>query len=1266
MNDVGAAPSLPDGVQNHLLPDQPRRDGHTSPPPPPVFSPPTLNGDRHKTPNASAVGDEGASGKADSEAETIIQCGQEELSPEKKKTHVQHTVGRCEERRNDDDDGHNDNAKTMAAIATDDWNARKRRRVEEYGTNGEQPTDGRSRSSSRPSSKRSSPSRQMKQEKSEDSPVRSITRESSSGDPAIPRTTNARKSLSRDRTTRVEEEGVVRREAHQHASDASRNDEPEEANSSYNNNHNNRINNNNNISYAPRASNDRSTSPVIPFHKRTSSGSLPSSIRRQKKKRAPPPLLTDHSRHRSEDRDSNSSRSGSPLTTARGRSGDYFGASSAKHPGMRRRDQNGRTRLARACAAQEVEAAKDFHANQPDDLNIPDNAGNTPLQIASLEGCLDLVKYLLDAGCDISTKNIDKDTPLIDAVENGHLEVVKLLLGAGVNPRAGNAQGDEPYDLVPSDSESYNEIRHVIKEAKSKATSGIPHRKSEDFAGKDPSSWHDATVTSPHETTQAASARSPPPPPMVASSRRKTVRSEATRNDLLWTSATPENLRHFAAKGDMAGVATILNVLPKADNESLIAAAKGGHDEVLGLLLGLGEHDPDPGPMRSGNHKPGYNTPMLAAIGRGNTQVIRLLLDQPGFDPTRSGHFGRKYYEISQERKGESWEDEYQLLKDAYDNHTKSPKSRKLDTKSPQLSRDEGRVAKEALRRESPFSSPESIPRKKSVKTSLSSLAKEGTTIKEKKRRPSIEKPNQKPRGKESLHLTTAPDHDAAQHSINRQSLLSVEDKSHEDHISSTHGQEHVKRRRLIPGRPPQDRKGRRASLISSDSHSSREEVRKAKVEESVNESRANRSLSPLKRRRNSMSPEPPQYKERQHREGEIQEHKRRRVRSDEDIFKHSMGDGKAETHRQSLEPGIFDSGHSKHDSMTQRRVSDAAEQEKKSPIKAKSAEDGVLAAEEDRRELDPAPIPSLPTTHAAETEARKAREAKEAEERRLAEEAERVQRDREAKQAEEAREAAERAARAAREKAEEEERKRREAELRRIRQAEEEHQKRLEQERLRQARIRREQEEQEQRRREALPNLLRAAADVVGSNDARAKNHKWLDYFLPLHTVTTGQLDLSCIDPEVKEERWTPNYQVAPLLATNDLQLSQCKVPLLPPDSDSTLADCLTDPSWEKRTATPTQRNNLWRVTGPMLTYSAVLNPLHASVKDYENRYTETIPKYEAMEHVFWVKVRLSKPPAYVLSTLTIAVIAFGFYGLGTSYTSPPWTQASDRSHIP
>jgi hypothetical protein len=245
-----------------------------------------------------------------------------------------------------------------------------------------------------------------------------------------------------------------------------------------------------------------------------------------------------------------------------------------------------------------------------------------------------------------------------------------------------------------------------------------------------------------------------------------------------------------------------------------------------------------------------------------------------------------------------------------------------------------------------------------------------------------------------------------------------------------------------------------------------------------------------------------------------------------------------------------------------------------------------------------------------SESEERRQEEARRAETERIAEE-ERLAV--EAEKARLAKEEEERAARLAREKAEEEERKRKEAEQRRIKQAEDELQKRLEQERLRLAKLRREQEEQEQRRRAALPSRLRVAAHLVGSNDPRARSHAWLKRFMPVVTAFTKQLDPSC-DTSVADERWVPNYLVAPLLATNDLQLSQYT-------------------SWEKRNATPTQRENLWRVTRRVLVQGDDKDFMSSSFGQIMQKDCETRPKYFDMEHVFWIRVRhLPLRPTFIM----------------------------------
>lgn len=320
----------------------------------------------------------------------------------------------------------------------------------------------------------------------------------------------------------------------------------------------------------------------------------------------------------------------------------------AKMPPHRRRpDRYGRTPLTDACEDGDYDKAKHLLAEYPEDLDQPDAARNTPLQCASLNGHEDIVQMLLQNGCNIHCKNDLGDSPLLDAVENGHLEVIKLLLGAGVDPRARNKLGEEPIMKINKDDDDADAIREALLAARS--------------------TYAQARPSATSQTPQAETSDS---------RNRRTMshgRSNRTGQHQLYTPLNVTTLRTAAAKGDLQTVGLIAAVLEEGldDAESLIAAAKGGHDDVLQILLAVGNANPDPSPI------PGsweYATPMLAAIGGENIKVIELLLaniDDGRFDPTKI-YRGRTYYEIAKERAGPLWEEEEKLLKGAFDNY-KSP-----------------------------------------------------------------------------------------------------------------------------------------------------------------------------------------------------------------------------------------------------------------------------------------------------------------------------------------------------------------------------------------------------------------------------------------------------------------------------------------------------------------------------------------------------------------------------------------------------------------
>ena len=390
----------------------------------------------------------------------------------------------------------------------------------------------------------------------------------------------------------------------------------------------------------------------------------------KKRKKAPASLHVDRRSRPSEDAhdsDSSSAEDHRP-TKLRGGTGEGNTMWKGSKVSKTNKDRSGRTRLARACASGVAEDVEKWLKERSEDINVADFAGNTPLQVASLEGYADIVKLLLDAGCSTDSKNVDGDTPLIDAVENGHLEVVRMLLDAGADPTQRSQSGKEPIELVNSEMDDAGEIRAALLASK-KEKDGR-RRQSEDQSR--------SKTSAPRELEVASMANSGPSPthstrspPLEPGPKRRTARSQHTDDNLLWVNPSPQRLRDAAGKGDIKIVNHILGMTPKADTDAILAAAQGGHDEVLGLMLAIGNPEADPASLRSGNLKPGFTTPMLAAIGGSNVKVLELLVHQPGFDPTRRMHKGLTYHELAKERQGSEWQEEYDLLKGAYEQYKK-------------------------------------------------------------------------------------------------------------------------------------------------------------------------------------------------------------------------------------------------------------------------------------------------------------------------------------------------------------------------------------------------------------------------------------------------------------------------------------------------------------------------------------------------------------------------------------------------------------------
>ena len=941
---------------------------------------------------------------------------------------------------------------------------------------------------------------------------------------------------------------------------------------------------------------NRSESPPSRHSNRAqSTQSNPSLPGVSKRRRAPAPLQVDRRRKASEDihpesEDDSSVHSHHHLQKLT--SADNNAMSPAKAVSHKKnRDRNGRTLLARACQQSEVSEVVKWLKERPQDVNVPDNAGNTPLQIAALDGNAEVIRLLLDAGCDIECKNIDKDTPLIDAVENGHLEVVEMLLKEGLDPRQTNAFGKEPLDLVPAKDEHADEIREALLASKREKSS--LRRPSEDSNRQ-----HGVSSREIEPTADAGSGESPvnstrSPPPAAPGARRRTARSQPTDDALLWVNATPARLRDAAGKGQMTIVDHILKMRPEADTESILAAARGGHYDVLNLMLAVATHHSDPEPLRSSDYKPAYSTPMLATIGRGNINILNLLLAQPGFNPMRRLYNGMTYYELAKERQGSEWQEEYDILKEAYDNY-KQNGGRKSHNNSPRKVRSKRTDSSKSG--SEPSSSPHEARKTRKpnqLKEKLSNNAKEENFWNPEDPRHVNDLQPPDPSLDQGSEIVAPPRHRVRENA--------ADDRY--EHRTSKHGDGLKPKRRLMSGnnsKTDQDMK-RRASLAAE------AELPKRKGSDSLNDnarrrrfSEASESISQIspqepitaentvgkKRHRISVSPQATKHED----SGNSNVQRKKRQRAD------SLGNAVEKDDGRSFRPGApamvanmvanaasntpsaiaqgtapvafmgsnvtspvtnsptelppssalspmysIDQAISRHpeteasQAQYQANEGNVAEEatntrmELQDPIK----ETGAKQVEEERVRQTQAEVEEQARVQAekdgAELRLRMAREeeARLEEQRQAAEAEEQTRLQREQEES-----------RLAQLKRDEETQKRR-VEQERSRKEEQERRRRESEEREN-VRLLRMQEEEARQRLQSLPNGLRRAAELAPEE---AKDRKEITKWLPLRTVTTQELDPSC-PAHVAEEKWISNIQAAPILAVTDLGLPQCKFP--------------------------------------------------------------------------------------------------------------------------
>ena len=101
-----------------------------------------------------------------------------------------------------------------------------------------------------------------------------------------------------------------------------------------------------------------------------------------------------------------------------------------------------------AIARGDLEAAQ-RHIAHGAGVNEPDpKSGAVPLSVAALHDRLDLARYLIEHGADVSAANRDGNTPLHTAAFLGRTKLVTLLIDNGARLSQRNHRKESPADVV--------------------------------------------------------------------------------------------------------------------------------------------------------------------------------------------------------------------------------------------------------------------------------------------------------------------------------------------------------------------------------------------------------------------------------------------------------------------------------------------------------------------------------------------------------------------------------------------------------------------------------------------------------------------------------------------------------------------------------------------------------------------------------------------------------------------------------------------------
>jgi ankyrin repeat protein len=97
------------------------------------------------------------------------------------------------------------------------------------------------------------------------------------------------------------------------------------------------------------------------------------------------------------------------------------------------------------------------------EIDARDEAGRTPLLIATHNNRVGAARVLIDAGADVNAKDSIADTPFLYAGAEGRIDILNMTLGAGANLKDTNRYGGTA--LIPAAHHGHPEAVRILLEA---------------------------------------------------------------------------------------------------------------------------------------------------------------------------------------------------------------------------------------------------------------------------------------------------------------------------------------------------------------------------------------------------------------------------------------------------------------------------------------------------------------------------------------------------------------------------------------------------------------------------------------------------------------------------------------------------------------------------------------------------------------------------------------------------------------------------------